>query len=65
MRTLLELLQAWGEKFAKGKNSEATRFKKNLVDLKNEGVVMPEDYIYVDISQIKGKAKRVGKDPLA
>ena len=42
MRTLLELIQAWGEKFAKGKNSEATKFKKNLIDLRNEGVVLPE-----------------------
>lgn len=42
MMVLLELIQAWGEKFAKGKNSEPTRFKKNLLDLINAGVVMPD-----------------------
>ena len=34
------------------------------MELRIEGVVMPEEYIYVDVSQIKSKAKIVSKDNL-
>lgn len=48
MRLLLELTNFWGEKFAKGKNSEPTKFKKNLTQLKNAGVVLPPNYEIFD-----------------
>lgn len=61
MRLMLELLQCWSEKFGKGKNSEPTKYKKNILDLKKEGVILPEEYIYIDQSRLK-KSKKVTKE---
>lgn len=57
MRILLELLNFWGEKFAKGKNSDPTKFRKNLTELKSNSVTMPTGNEYFDPNEFKNRTK--------
>lgn len=63
MQLLLELMHFWGDKFAKGKNSIPTKFKKNLADLKNSKIVFPNGYSLFDPNEYRSKSKRGKESP--
>jgi hypothetical protein len=58
MNLLMELVHFWGEKLARNKFYEITRFKKLLGELKGLKVVLPSYYIYIDENKYKPKHKK-------
>ena len=63
MRLLLESLVTWGTRFPTNSKKEPTKFRKTLMKLQEEKVVLPKDFLYYQPNARKSERAETPQGP--